>query len=70
MAKEYLPREKVKWCNLEKYPNIDCFLHCLLLTEPPMCTLAQLSDGTYIYMDVELFHELLDLKIDMQTKGG
>ena len=31
--------------------------------DPPMCTLAQLYDGTYTIDDVADMHELIDLRI-------
>lgn len=36
-----------------------------------MCQLVDLQDGTYSIVDVQLMHELLDLKMSMnqQSKG-
>ena len=38
------------------------------MCDPPMCTLAELQDGTYSINDVLLMHEVLDLKVSMQPK--
>lgn len=47
------------------YPNVDEFLHRPLITDPPMCTLKELQDGTYSIQDVMIMNELLDLKLSM-----
>lgn len=47
---------------------MNVFLHRPLLSDPPMCTLSQLQDGTYSIEDLLLMHELMDLKIDMTPK--
>lgn len=44
------------------FPNVNFFLHRPVLSEPPLCTLKELEDGTYSLMDVLLMNELLDLK--------
>jgi len=33
-----------------------------LITEPPMCSMKELQDGTYSIDDLFTMHELLDLK--------
>ena len=43
------------------FPEIDLFLHRPLLANPPMCTLNQLSDGTYSIDDVHLMNEIIEL---------
>lgn len=35
------------------------------MTDPPMCSLKELSDGTYSVDDVDLMHEILDLKKEL-----
>ncbi len=47
---------------------MNSFLHRPLLTDPPMCTLKELEDGTYSIHDVDLMHELLDLKQSLAPK--
>ena len=52
------------------YPNVDVFLHRPLISDPPMCTLRELQDGTYSIFDLELMHELLDLKQDLNKAAS
>ena len=47
---------------------MDSFLHRPILSDPPMCTLKELQDGTYSIEDVMLMNELLDLKISLAPK--
>ncbi len=47
---------------------MNVLLHRPLLSDPPMCTLIQLQDGTYSIDDLMLMHELMDLKIEMTPK--
>ena len=47
---------------------MDPFLHRPVISDPPMCTLKELEDGTYSIEDVALMHEILDLKIEMSPK--
>ena len=56
--------------NEKHYPNVNGFLHRPLLTDPPMCSLRELQDGTYSLEDLMLLNELIDLKIDMQNKAN
>ncbi len=44
------------------FPDIDPYLHAPLIAEPPMCTLAQLEDGTYSIDDVALMNEIIEFK--------
>ena len=44
------------------------YLHRPLLTDPPMCTLKELQDGTYSIEDLMMLHELMDLKMAMAPK--
>lgn len=50
------------------FPNIDPFLHRPMISDPPMCTLKELQDGTYSIEDVALMNEVLDLKVHMTPK--
>jgi hypothetical protein len=47
---------------------VDTFLHRPMLSDPPMCTLRELQDGTYSIEDVMLMNELLDLKMSLAPK--
>lgn len=44
------------------------YVHRPILVDPPMCTLKELEDGTYSYADLEMMHELLDLKVHLMPK--
>lgn len=44
------------------FPEVDRYLHAPLLTEPPMCTLNQLQDGTYSIDDLHLMNEIIEYK--------
>ena len=33
-----------------------------LLVNPPMCTLKELQDGTYTIYDLEIMHQVMELK--------
>lgn len=53
---------------LDQFPSVDLFLHRPLMTDPPMCTLKELQDGTYSLYDVALMHQIADFKIYI-TRG-
>jgi len=36
-----------------------------LLVNPPMCTYRELHDGTYTLLDLEMMHQILELKAYM-----
>jgi hypothetical protein len=40
-----------------------------VLAEPPLCTLRELQDGTYSIVDLEDFHEALDLKDELSERA-
>tara|TARA_R110000782_G_C14801543_1_gene411902 strand:- start:1494 stop:1649 length:156 start_codon:yes stop_codon:yes gene_type:complete len=50
------------------FPNINTLLHRPLLSDPPMCSLAELQNGTYSIDDLMMMHELLDLKVLMAKR--
>ena len=50
------------------FPDIDFFLHRPLLVESPMCSLAELQDGTYSINDLALLNDIIDYKIDLKNK--
>lgn len=33
-----------------------------MLVNPPMCTLKELKDGTYNLYDLEMMHQIIELK--------
>lgn len=45
------------------------WLHRPVMAEPPLCTLAELQDGTYNMCDVADMNEILDLKASIKTNG-
>jgi len=49
-----------------QFPNIDLFLHRPLLSNPPLCSLKDLKDGSIYILDVLIMHQLLDLKNKMK----
>ena len=57
-----------KSINKNMFPNIDSFLHRPIISDPPMCTLKELEDGTYSREDLSMMNEILDLKIHMSPK--
>jgi hypothetical protein len=44
------------------FPELNGFLITPLLVNPPMCKLKELQDGTYSLYDVEIMHQILQLK--------
>lgn len=38
-----------------------------LLVNPPMCTLKELQDGTYTLYDIEMMHQILEIKSHINT---
>jgi len=55
-----------KVIDISKYPGLDPFLHRPVLYEPPLCTLAELSDSTYSFNDLILMNNLLDYKDEVK----
>ena len=45
-------------------------LHRPLLVDPPLCTLADLQDGTYSYKDLMLMNEIIDLKSHLSERSS
>lgn len=43
-------------------PNLDFYVWRPILSEPPLCSLKELSDGTYTINDLADMHEALNLK--------
>jgi len=55
-------------------PNVDMYLWRPIISEPPLCQLCQLEDGTYNINDLVDMHEVLDAKAEVnrreQAKNG
>lgn len=43
-------------------PNIDLFIWAPVIAQPPLCSLAELENGTYSLTDLMDFHEALLLR--------
>lgn len=52
---------------LQRYPDINMFLHRPLFANPPMLFLRELSDGTYSLSDIALMHDILDMKEELDS---
>jgi hypothetical protein len=54
------------------YPQLNGYIVKPLLVNPPLCTLKELQDGTYTLYDLEMFHQILEIKQHMQPspQGG
>jgi len=37
-----------------------------LLVKPPMCSLKELQDGTYTIKDLEVMHQIIEMKSHME----
>lgn len=44
------------------YPELNGYLITPLLVNPPMCTLKELQDGTYTIFDLEMMHQIIEIK--------
>lgn len=44
------------------YPELNGYLIRPLLVNPPMCRLSDLQDGTYSIKDLEIMHQIIDIK--------
>lgn len=55
---------------MQRYPDINMFLHRPLLTNPPMLALRELSDGTYSLADVALMHDIIDFKEELEAEAN
>ena len=55
------------------YPELNGYLIKPLLVNPPMCTLRELQDGTYALKDVEMMHQIIEIRNhsrQIQTPGS
>ena len=50
-----------------QFPHVNFFIHRPCMSEPPLCLLHQLDDGTYTIVDILVMHQLLDLKAQIKT---
>ena len=46
----------------EIYPELNGYLIKPLLVNPPLCTLKELQDGTYTIKDLEVMHQVIELR--------
>ena len=44
------------------YPELSGYLIKPLLVNPPMCFLSDLLDGTYSLKDLEMMHQIIEIK--------
>lgn len=44
------------------YPELHGYMIKPLLVSPPMCTLKELQDGTYNLYDLEVMHQIIEIK--------
>lgn len=47
------------------FPELNGYLIRPLLVNPPMCTLKELQDGTYNLKDLEVLHQVIELRQHM-----
>lgn len=51
-------------------PNLDLFLWRPVISDPSLCSLKELDDGTYNINDLLDMHEALDLILEMRKPNG
>lgn len=44
------------------YPELNGYIVRPILNDPPLCTLAELQDGTYSLYDLEKLHQIIELR--------
>jgi len=44
------------------FPEINGFLIRPVIAKPPLCTLAELQDGTYNIQDLEKLNQILEIR--------
>jgi hypothetical protein len=47
------------------FPELNGYLIRPLLVIPPMCSLKELQDGTYTIRDLEVMHQIIELRAHM-----
>ena len=48
------------------YPELNGYLIKPLLNDPPLCFLIELQDGTYTIKDLEVMHQVIEIKQHMK----
>ena len=48
------------------YPELNGYLVKPLLVNPPLCSLKELKDGTYTIYDLEMMHQIIEIKQHMK----
>lgn len=51
---------------VELFPDLDFFLYRGILNTPQMCSLKELTDGSYSMYDIYLLHELMDAQQELK----
>ncbi len=44
------------------YPELNGYLIKPMLVNPPMLTLKELGDGTYTLYDIEMMHQIMEIR--------
>jgi hypothetical protein len=44
------------------YPKLNGYLVRPLLVNPPLCSLKELQDGTYTIADLEMLHQVIEIR--------
>lgn len=52
------------------YPELNGYMVKPLLVNPPMCQLKELQDGTYTLYDLELMHQIIEIKQHMKPASS
>ena len=50
------------------FPELHGYLIAPLICDPPMCQLKELSNGTYSIYDLEMMHQIIEVKKHMNYK--
>ncbi|MGL5015966.1 MAG: hypothetical protein ACRC6V_17060 [Bacteroidales bacterium] len=53
----------------ELFPDVDFYLYRGVIAEPAMCSIKDLSDGSFSLMDLHIMHELLDIKQEVKKQN-
>ena len=51
----------------QRYPDINFFLHRPLFASPPMLNLKEISEGSHSINDIELKHDIMDMKEELKN---
>jgi len=69
MGRKLIGQDRGAHINSNHFPNINVELHRVIISEPPMCALKDLQNGTYSIDDLQMMNELLDLKDYLISKS-